>query len=163
MEVIWNTWNTYSHSRLPPGPLSFQRYSSKRCRRGEKEGMSVSHVFMIVPIMVELGELRPGGPAQYAAGQTTDHMSNSDQIQTRGRTRRLRGATSRRLAQSKRSLSSTPPLCRPGGKRSRDCSALQRRRRARHVPGSMPLSNGERTWRRWPSRPKRQHGRSPRK
>ena len=27
--------------------------------------MSVSHVFMIVPIMVELGELRPGGPAQY--------------------------------------------------------------------------------------------------
>ena len=28
--------------------------------------MSVSHVFMIVPIMVELGELRPGGPAQYA-------------------------------------------------------------------------------------------------
>ena len=26
----------------------------------------MSHVFMIVPIMVELGELRPGGPAQYA-------------------------------------------------------------------------------------------------
>ena len=31
-----------------------------------REGLSVSHVFMIVPIMVELGELRPGGPAQYA-------------------------------------------------------------------------------------------------